>query len=194
MHSTQPRARYHEDDGVEMMRALCYGGLVVNKRPIFLAHVGNSNPLFSFSLCVGRKESGVESTCCCIHGSAPPSPLSDLKERFLCCSSVRRLWSLPVGERSSPTLFHAAPGLTSYAHNICLDAGRGLDRALSQPGPLFIHQLCLRMCGCVWSWGPPLSLTPLSLNTHPLSACWRGLGSFWALALGPLCVCDICPS
>lgn len=108
--------------------------------------------------------------------------------------SVCGLWSLPLGKRSSPTLFHAAPGLTSSAHNICLDAGRGLGRALSQPGPLFIHQFCLRMCGCVWSWGPPLSLTPLSLNTHPLSACWRGLGSFWALALGPQCVCDICPS
>lgn len=123
-----------------------------------------------------------------------PPTLSDRMERLLRCFTVCGLSWLLLGKRSSPTLFHAAPGPTSSAHNICLEAGRGLGRALSQPGPLFIHQLCLRMCGCVWSWGPPLSLTPLSLNTHPLSACWHGLGSFWALALGPLCVCDICPS
>lgn len=179
-----------------MMRALCYGGLVVNKRPIFLAHVGNSNPLFSFSLCVGRKESGVESACCCIHGSAPHPPTSYQIWRNDFCVVLQCVGCghYPSVKGRLRLFFMQRPGLTSYAHNICLDAGRGLDRALSQAGPLFIHQLCLRMCGCVWSWGPPLSLTPLSLNTHPLSACWRGLGSFWALALGPLCVCDICPS
>lgn len=185
MHSTQPRARYHEDDGVEMMRALCYGGLVVNKRPIFLAHVGNSNPLFSFSLCVGRKESGVESACCCIHGSAPhpppPHPLSDLKERFLCCSSVRRLWSLPLGERSSPTLFHAAP----WPNIVCpqhLSGCRAGPRQGAVTGRPLVHSSALsqNVWVCLELGSSPLPHP--SLPKHPPTVC---LLTWLGVVLGP---------
>lgn len=68
--------------------------------------------------------------------------------------------------------------------------------ALSSPGPFacsFISSVSVSDCVGVSGAGVPLlSLTPLSLAlspAHPPSVCWRGPGSFWALALGPLCVC-----
>lgn len=49
-----------------------------------------------------------------------------------------------------------------------------VQTALSWPGPLFIHQLCLclRLCGCVGSWGPsPFPHPAVSLlPTYCLSA------------------------
>lgn len=138
--------------------------------------------LSSLPLCVWRKQSSGVQSALVLNSTPPTTTLSDRKAWLLfCCSSVCGLWSTPLGKRSALTLFHAAPRFTSSAHNICLGVGRGLGRALSQPGPLFIHQLCLRLCGCVRSWGSSPLPHP-SLPKHPPTVC---LLTWPRVVLGP---------
>lgn len=146
--------------------------------------MGNSNPLpssplFSFSVCVCRRES----LCCCFHcsGAFPPVYQIGRNDFFLCCSSVCGLWSLPFGKRSSLTLFHAAPGPTSSTHHICLDARQG------QAPCSFISSVseCVGVSGA-GALPSPSPLSPLS-PTDCLSAdvAW-GRSGLWPS--GP-CVC-----
>lgn len=211
MHAAQPRAWYHKDDGVEMMRALCYGGLVVNKRPIFLAHhhVGNSNPLLSFSLCVWRKESGIHGS-----GSSPPPSthtLSDRKEQLLCCSSVGGLWSLTFGKRLSPTVPYSGwPNIACPQHLSGCRAGPRQGAVTARP---LVHSSALsqNVWVCLKLGSSPLPHP--SLPKHPPTVClltWLGvvlgpgprapvcvwhlpLLTPWWCVIGGICVCLCLP-
>lgn len=104
-----------------------------------------------------------------------------------CCSTVCGLWSSQLGKRSSLTLF--LPHIPCPQHVSGSRVGPPHSIITARPLCLFIHQLCLRRCGCVASWGPSPFPHSSLLPKHPLPVCWRGLGLFWTLALGSVCVC-----
>lgn len=151
--------------------------------------------LSSLPLCVWRKQSsGVQSAL--VLNSTPPPPLYQIGRPDFCfvvlrcvgCGQRRlvkgQLWLCFMQRLAS----HPLP--TTF---VWVSGGASAGRYHSQAPCSFISSVsdCVGVSG---AGGPLLSLTPLSPNTHPLSVCWRGPGSFWALALGPLCVCDIRPS
>lgn len=149
-----------------MMRALCYGGTVADKRPIFqpiimwvvvilsaLLYVSSEKPEQSYILYV--------CLCVCVSQVCRIFPLT-LSDRRVWCFVV--LQCVGCGH-------HAAVKVISYSfspdvspHIPCPQHVSGSrvgprvlrdQTSLSSPGPLclFIHQLCLclRLCGCVGS-------------------------------------------
>ena len=192
-----------------MTRALCYGGTVVDKRPIFQPIVMWAAVILSALLHVSPEKTELSDVSVWVCVSVSVSDLSPSVIRYgslmLCCSPVCGRWSswldkghlfLFFSQYFSPHIpcpqhRHAGWGLSSSAAKRCYHR--------QAPFPCsFISSVSVSDCVGVSGAGVPLlSLTPLSLSlslspAHPPSVCWRGPGSCWALTPGPLCVLCVC--
>lgn len=197
----QPSTRCHVDNSVEMTRALCYGGTVADKRPIFQPIIMWVAVILSALLHVSPEKTEQSYVyCMCVYVSVCRIFPLTLSDRGVWCFVV--LQCVGCGHHVLVKVISFSPNVSPHIHcpqhvsvsRVRLLGLRGRTVLSSLGlllGCLFIYQLCLKLCGCVRSEGLSSFLHPsLTLSfAHPLSVCWHGPRLFWALALGALCIC-----